>query len=82
MMPSVSASGVWLAASSGTVVCGSDRAGRSKCDRAPYGLTGAPSARGSIGGVSFDRHAASAPPQAAATLRNQRRELSVIDGAL
>jgi len=46
----------------------------SKRARAPYPLTGAPSARGSAGGPeSLDVHAAMAAPHAALTRRNQRR---------
>src|SRR3954462_13235036 len=77
MMPKVSCSGVRLdASSSGTLVFWlKNRAVFSYFERAPYGLTAAPSARGSAtGAAALDRQATSAALHAAPSPRNQRRE--------
>jgi hypothetical protein len=78
MMPYVSWSGVRLDASSGIVVGRKKRTAFSKREREPYGLIGAPRARGSTGGACFERHAASALPSAAPSPRNQRRDRGVV----
>jgi len=78
MMPYVSCSGVRLeASSSGTFVFWlKKRDVFSNFDRDPYGLTVAPSARGSAvaGEPAFERQATSAALQAAPRARNARRE--------
>jgi hypothetical protein len=53
-----------------------NRAAFSNRDRDPYGLIGAPSARGSTGGAlgAFDRQAAIADVTAPPMARNQRRD--------
>jgi hypothetical protein len=47
-------------------------------DRDPYGLTGAPTTRGSAGGAVFDRHATIAVLQPAPRLKNHRRDRSAM----
>src|SRR5438876_6180274 len=80
MMPYVSCSGVRLeASSSGTFVFWlKNRAVFSYFERAPYGLTAAPSDRGSTAGAGpasgFALQATRAALQVAPRLRNQRRD--------
>src|SRR3954451_8018179 len=81
MMPYVSCSGVRLdASSSGTLVFWlKKRAVFSNFDRDPYGLTAAPSARGSAAGVvTFERQATSAALHAAPSPRNHRRDRGLL----
>src|SRR5207247_10490400 len=77
MMPYVSCRGVRLeASSSGTFVSRlKNRVAFSNRERDPYGLTGAPSTRGSDDGpIDRDRQATRAALQAAPSRRNQRRD--------
>ena len=78
-MPKVSCSGVWLAdSSSGTCrSCWTNRFAFSNVDRAPYSLTGAPSARGSRASESgryFERQATSAALHAAPNEKKRERK--------